>query len=668
MSTEQPNETVASTAEACSNTSRTRLSLGQVILLWAIVTAPMVVLAWVVAPWAIARAPFPAAVTYWLCLWVGMIWQTAVALWAIRRQEGNLNWTTLKQRLRLNAPKDPRTGRPTAHPWWRLVIDWPILALIFLLTILAPLWILLIARFSFDVYAWPGSHWPAYANLTELASPEFAGQFGSIILGLLVWFWSAILAEETFFRGVLLAGTAETWGRRRAWLANAALYAAYYAFQWWLIPARAITGLIIARTAQRYRSTLPAIVLRGAEGAVVLGLLWLGYSARPLTALPLATSLPYVSRRPTPLNWATRTITVLPDFDPQSGDPFQVDLRTADVSSLDLGAEGERLSYADFDTRTAWPTADRLPEDFDPAAILELGKDPGLGVRSLHERGITGRGVGVAIIDQQLLTEHIEYADRLRWYEENPDALIGADTAQMHAPAVASLAVGHTNGVAPEADLYFFGTGNSLSSLVTWSHEYAEAVRRIVQINTQLPAERRIHVISLSTGAGDADWIAGYDDYQRAVREAEAAGIMVVTVDGGTGLAEGVGLQGLGRDPGADPNDFASAEPGIFWADDFYAGRTPKTLLMAPMDSRTVAAPNGAQEYAFSRVNGSSWVAPYFAGLYALAAQVDPAITPKRFWSLALSTGRTATLNSAGEPVRFGLIVDPVALIAAIEK
>lgn len=638
--------------------------MDQVIVLWAAVAAPMAVLAWVVAPWAVARSPFPAALTYWLCMWVGMLWQTVVALWVVRRQEGGLGWTTLRRRLWLTAPQDPRTGRPTARPWWRLAIDWPIVALVFLVAILAPLWVLLLARFSFDLYAWPGTHWPAYANLTELASPEFAGQGAVVVAGLFIWFWSAILAEEVFFRGVLLADTAG----RNAWLVNAALYAAFYAFQWWLIPARAITGLIVAGTAQRYRSTLPAVVLRSAEGAIVLGLFWLGYSAQPLSALPLPTSLPYVSQRPTPLNWASRAIAVLPDFDPKSGAPFQVDLRTADVSALDLRVEAERLSFADFDTRTIWPAADRLPGDFDPAAILELGKDPGLGVRTLHARGITGRGVGVAIIDQQLLTEHAEYADRLRWYEATPNALITSATAQMHAPAVASLAVGRSVGVAPGADLYFFGTGNSLSSLVTWSHEQAEAVRRIMQINAQLPAERRIRVISLSTGMVDADWISGYDDYQRAVREAEAAGIMVVNVDGGTGLAEGVGLQGLGRDPATDPNDFASATPGSFWASDFFEGRTAGTLLMAPMDSRTVAAPNGAQDYAFGRIGGLSWVPPYFAGLYALAAQVDPTITPERFWALALSTGRTTTLTSEGGSRDFGVIVDPVALIAAIEK
>ena len=53
---------------------------------------------------------------------------------------------------------------------------------------------------------------------------------------------------------------------------------------------------------------------------------------------------------------------------------------------------------------------------------------------------------------------------------------------------------------------------------------------------------------------------------------------------------------------------------------------------------------------------------PYLAGVYALAAQVDPEITPERFWELALQTGRT--LNITGTPgfTRLGPVLDPVGI------
>jgi hypothetical protein len=35
--------------------------------------------------------------------------------------------------------------------------------------------------------------------------------------------------------------------------------------------------------------------------------------------------------------------------------------------------------------------------------------NPGLGVRELHEEGITGKGVTVAIIDQNMILDHPEF-------------------------------------------------------------------------------------------------------------------------------------------------------------------------------------------------------------------------------------------------------------------
>ena len=141
--------------------------------------------------------------------------------------------------------------------------------------------------------------------------------------------------------------------------------------------------------------------------------------------------------------------TEFPLFDPSSGRMWQVDVRSADLSRLDLTDRYADIIAASFDSKTIWPN--KLPKNFDPNAVMEQGKDPGLGVRTLHEQGVTGKGVGLAIIDQGLLTKHIEYKDQLRFYEE----IHCAPETSMHGAAVASIAVGKTVGVAPDADLYY---------------------------------------------------------------------------------------------------------------------------------------------------------------------------------------------------------------------
>jgi len=323
------------------------------------------------------------------------------------------------------------------------------------------------------------------------------------------------------------------------------------------------------------------------------------------------------------------------------------------------------LLYADFDSKTQWPASDKLPTDFDRQKIMEISKDPGLGIRKLHDQGITGNGVGIAIIDQTLLVDHIEYKDRIRIYEEAEDITGGWLETQMHGPAVASIAVGKTVGVAPDADLYFIAT--TMCSLGSYESVdfacLAKSVRRITEINKDLPANRKIRVLSMSIGWGSQS--KGYDEITAAVKEAKDNGIFVIS----SSLSETYELHfhGLGRNPLKTPNEFQSFDPGMWWAKDFYAGMPLERTLLVPMDSRTTASPTGTEDYVFYREGGWSWSIPYLAGMYALAVQVKPDITPEEFWDAALKTGRTIQIQHEGQDYEFGVILDPLALLNAIK-
>jgi hypothetical protein len=222
------------------------------------------------------------------------------------------------------------------------------------------------------------------------------------------------------------------------------------------------------------------------------------------------------------------------------------------------------------------------------SAANPVNPDP--EVRRLHAQGITGRHIGVAMIDSFLYTDHREYRDRLRWYDEidgRPN-----DPAVWHGTATASIAVGRTVGVAPEADLYFVGLG------VIWANQpigswfaaparaihsgqhQAIAIRRILDINRRLEPDRKIRVISMAAGWGPR-WLS---DTNVAVDEARRAGIFVSTMD-------------LGASP-YGPVRVAS-------------GTAPDRYLTA-----------GA---------AGSWAMAYWAGRYALACEQDPSMTAERF-------------------------------------
>jgi subtilisin family serine protease len=385
------------------------------------------------------------------------------------------------------------------------------------------------------------------------------------------------------------------------------------------------------------------------------------------TLSPLPNIFPKIDRHPEPANWNRGALPSVPTYNPDSYQIGQMDLRSYNLAFLDFSNSFTDLMYASFDDQTKWPSDDKMPKNFDWQTIMEIGKNPGLGVRQLHALGITGRGVGIAIIDQTLLVDHQEYANQLRLYEETDDIQGGWLVTQMHGPAVASIAVGKTVGVAPEADLYYIATSMCNTAGTYEGNDYsclAKGVRRILEINKLLPEDRKIRVISISVGWEPGS--KGYDDITAAVNEAKNAGLFVISSS--VYQYYGFIFMGIGREPLDNPDQFESYEPGLFWAEQFYEGDRFSDRLLIPMDSRTTASPTGTDEYVFYREGGWSWSIPYIAGVYGLAAQVEPTITPDKFWSLALETGKTIDLKYQRETIHFGPIIDPVALIASLQE
>ncbi len=316
-------------------------------------------------------------------------------------------------------------------------------------------------------------------------------------------------------------------------------------------------------------------------------------------------------------------------------DPFW-GLENVSLANVDLGDRTDLLKSLPFDSLTVWP--ETLPEGFDPTRLLEEGRNPGLGVRALHERGIDGRGVTIAIIDQPLVRDHEEYADRIALYEEIDVAGV---PPQMHGPAVASIAVGRTCGTAPGAKLAYY-------AIPMWKwHDckpYADLISRIVERNAGLPQGERVRAISISQGQF-SQW-RNRQRWERTLQRAEQAGILVVTCDPAS-LAYGM----LSRNEGADPEKASGYVRGRY--------SSPRDVLLIPGGNRTLAGHLSPAHYRYSRMGGMSWGAPYIAGLAALAFQVDGSVRPAE-----IITFLRKTATRTGE----GPIVNPAAFIAAVES
>lgn len=381
-----------------------------------------------------------------------------------------------------------------------------------------------------------------------------------------------------------------------------------------------------------------------------------------------------ITKHPSTADFGRGSTNTLPSPNPAYEGDKTLDLRGYDLSSLDLKDKAKDLEYAEFDSKTIWPKS--LPDKFDPKKQMELGKSPGLNVRELHKNGITGKGVGLAIIDQALLVDHIEYKDNLKMYEE---IHCFDNQAQMHGPAVASIAVGKNVGVAPNADLYYIAEthGEYKNNNFDWDFTWvAKSIDRILEVNDTLPKDKKIRVISISVGWDKER--KGYDEVNAAVDRAKEAGVFVVS----SSLinTDGYMFNGLGRDPLSDPEAPSSYEPGLFWKDKYYeygnefysimgqkAGINIDEVLLIPMDSRTTASPTDPKDYVFYREGGWSWSIPYVAGLYALACEVNPEVTPEIFWSTALKTGDTIKVQNSGKEYEMKKVVNPVKLMETLK-
>lgn len=129
----------------------------------------------------------------------------------------------------------------------------------------------------------------------------------------------------------------------------------------------------------------------------------------------------------------------------------------------DINLRYEDIRTLTFNRLTVWNAENAKKA----AEIFTTYANPGLGVRDLHKKGITGQGVVTAIIDQNLAGEHPEFKGKLKGYydlgcDQSPDE------GSMHGPAVASLLVGNNIGQLPEA-LYIillFQAGKEIQNIM----------------------------------------------------------------------------------------------------------------------------------------------------------------------------------------------------------
>jgi len=358
--------------------------------------------------------------------------------------------------------------------------------------------------------------------------------------------------------------------------------------------------------------------------------------------------------------------------------PDYLDLTVPDTEELQKKiSESEDISYiskeilqhATFDTTFKWP--EKLPEGFDPEKLIEEGKNPGLGINEIHNDGITGKGVTVAIIDQKIDPNHVEFKDNLIANNEYDPKQEGIS---MHGPGVSSLLVGKKCGISPDAKLYYAeGTISDYSG-------YTKALEDIIEYNKNL--DKKIKIVSVSKGYMDDP---GLDEWIKTKEKARENGITIIDSQY---FAENFLTGGGAKNNKGDFNDYDLPL--------FYKKETPeefkikfnsldkkqkevilekfgsieniislkeeksKKEIIVPSDYRTIASRQGSDVYRYGASGGWSWAIPYYSGIFVLALQINSELTNEEFLDIVK---KTAVKNKKGLKV-----INPEGIIEEVKK
>jgi len=336
-----------------------------------------------------------------------------------------------------------------------------------------------------------------------------------------------------------------------------------------------------------------------------------------VTALYVTRSSPAEGRAISPKT--AQPLTAVNEFD---------DVRWKDLSKLDLSARKGLIATLRFNKKTIWPEPAKIPPGSDPNKILTDAMNPGLGVRELHQQGITGKGINVAIIDQPTYLVHPEFAGKIVAYH---DTGCETDESSMHGPAVASLLVGTNCGTAPDARVYY-------AAAPSWKRDaayYAKGLDWIIAQNEKLPEAEKIRVVSVSASPNQSSW-ANRQMWDEACGRAEAAGIMVLDCTNNSHR----GFIGRCWYNARVPESVAQCNP---WAppNKEFRGKPMETDILVPSCPRTTAEEydKGDCSYQYCGKGGLSWSIPYCAGVLAMGWQIRPDLTPEQMRELILKSG-----------------------------
>jgi len=243
-------------------------SLAKILGIWAAATIPYFIMAWVIFPAVtpdFEKDPLGAGYARMGTFAISLAWVFVLSLIIVYREEGDLRWATLKRRLRLHKPLDPKTGEPRGKLWLWLI------PLILLHAIVAVGLLSMVDDWvskTIPFIAPPPGYELGEFLMSPEAGPLFNGVWGILGMFLILAFFN-IFGEEFLFRGVLLPKMNGVFGKWD-WVANGVIGILYHvSMPWTWFGTTGFTWIFFyALPAKYFRSTWFSIIIHGSINVV----------------------------------------------------------------------------------------------------------------------------------------------------------------------------------------------------------------------------------------------------------------------------------------------------------------------------------------------------------------------------------------------------------------
>jgi len=222
-------------------------TLWQILGIWALASIPGALLFWLGLPVLDRITDISVGYLVLIVTVIPYFWHFLLAFLILKREGGDMDWNTIKNRLWLRTTADPRTGRRNNALWLWVI---PTIA-VYALTSASPSFLSI------------NDGWARILPITEPAQYSFdvlfenpgvlVGDWGFFITILLVSLLT--VSEEIIFRGILLPKMNGVFGRAD-WVANGLLFAFYHLDKPWTWPSKILyMTLTLALPARLFRST-----------------------------------------------------------------------------------------------------------------------------------------------------------------------------------------------------------------------------------------------------------------------------------------------------------------------------------------------------------------------------------------------------------------------------